>query len=320
MKRLRNLARVLPGTTPPPDPFAGLAPDPGRQAAVLARPLPPVRLVIWFTPRSSSTRLTEILAATRRLGHANEVFNPRFAARPARSVGAADAAGYARLIVRAQAVAGVWSCEITAHQLAALFGSGEDFLQAVQPTAHLWLIRRDIVAQAVSLAKMVATGIGHTPQAGGAARAAADAGYGYDGRAIRHWIGHLRRAEIASEALFRRHGLQPLRLSYEQLTGLAPQQVVDLVAAHLGLPPPAAPVAEGARLAHQKLGTARNAAQAGRFARENPAFLRRLARQRAPMLALLRDPPQAAALPPPRWPPRWPLRWLPRWLPRGPSL
>ena len=95
------------GGNDPLDPFAGIAADPAAWAEALARPEAPHRFAIHFTPRSGSTRLTAILARTGRLGHANEIFNPRFMATIARSWKVADLETYIALALRRQAVRGV---------------------------------------------------------------------------------------------------------------------------------------------------------------------------------------------------------------------
>lgn len=65
------------------DPFAKVTVDPERRARQRKRPAAHLDYVIHFTPRSGSSRLTEILAATKCLSAANEAFNPTFVPRMA---------------------------------------------------------------------------------------------------------------------------------------------------------------------------------------------------------------------------------------------
>lgn len=267
----------------PRDWFAGVRFDPARYRADMARPAPRKEYVIYFTARSGSSWLTEVLRATGRLGRAGEVFNPDFLPEMAQVCNAPTLAQYLDVIRRRQAPNGVWGCEVTWHQILAVFGTPEAFAGRFGQAGAVWLIRRDIVAQAVSLAKMVRSGVGHSVGHDAAARAAADAAFAYDGPEIARWLHHLCEAEDGCEALFARHGIAPLRLAYEDMIAAGPQAVADRIARHIG--EPALPPGLTFAIAHDKLGTARNDAYAARFARENPRLLARIGRRRVTWLA-----------------------------------
>lgn len=270
------------------NPFADLPSEPDAWQAVLAQPEPPHRFVIYFTPRSSSTRLTEILARTRRLGQANEAFNPTFVRTNATHWKVADMDTYIALLLRRQALGGVYSCEVTAHHLNVLFADERPFVRAFGTAPAFWLIRQDIVAQAVSLAKMVATGVSHSPFFTPDRMAEAESGFDYDRARILHWLEHIWAAETAQEAFFARHRITPLRLSYEQVTRMDETRIVDMVTRHVGLPPIALPPpADGAQ--HRKIATDRNETYAARFRIEAADELARIAAERAGRLAGLHD-------------------------------
>jgi len=266
------------------DPFAKVTVDPERRARQRKRPAASLDYVIHFTPRSGSSRLTEILAATGRLSAANEAFNPGFVPRMAQALNAADLEDYIAALRRRFNTGGVYGVEVTAHQINALFGSFEAF-HAHFPTArNFWLIREDIVAQAISLAKMVSTKVAHNT--GAAASEEADRAFAYDRRLIRHWLDHIRKAETECESWFARHQLVPLRMSYEQTVRLSPLRMANLVARHLGLPDiPALDFTPR----HEKLGTGQNAAFAARFREEEARYLAGVDAARAAMLERL-DP------------------------------
>ncbi|MCC5973045.1 MAG: hypothetical protein JJT81_03240 [Rubellimicrobium sp.] len=272
-----RIATILPFRR---DPFAGVAVDAERRARLRRRPPASLDYVIHFTPRSGSSRLTEILAATKRLSAANEAFNPSFVPRMAQALNAADLDDYVAALRRRFNTGGIYGVEVTAHHVTALFG-GFDAFHAHFPTArNFWLIREDIVAQAVSLAKMVATKVAHNT--GG--KGPEDDGFAYDAGQIRHWLGHIRKAETACEDWFARAGITPLRMSYEQTVALSPLQLANLVARHLGLPDiPPMPF----ETRHEKLGTGQNADFAARFRAEAADFLAGVEAARAPMLARL---------------------------------
>lgn len=266
------------------DLFKDVVVDPTKRPKFLDRPEPRCEYIIHFTPRSGSSWLTDILAATRKLGHANEIFNPTFVPRIAEAVGATDMDEYAQRIKRRFNTQGVFGFEVTAHQLKAVFENYAAF-QAYFPTAaHFWLIREDIVIQAVSLAKMVSTKVAHTKGAADASVAHADAQFAYDGPLIRKWLDHIRAAEVQSERWFDENGISPLRMSYETIIPLGAHGMVGVIAGHLGVP---TPDLANVPVGHEKLGTSKNTQFADRFREENAGFIQMLTAERAEMLSRL---------------------------------
>lgn len=268
------------------DLFGNVVVDPQRQSRLRQRPAATVRYVIHFTPRSGSSWLTDVIAATNRLGPANEAFNPNFVPKIAQSIDAADLEEYVQLLLRRFNSKGVYGFEVTAHQITAVFGTYAAFHQYFGSASCFWLIRQDIVAQAVSLAKMVTTKVAHTHGSDEDQRQSSDQQFAYDAPLIRRWLEHIHVAEKNSEGWFAEHGLAPLRMSYEQTTRLTPLQMVNVIARHLGLPD-IEPISFSTR--HTKLGTDQNTHYADRFRTEQATFLAEIDARRAPMLARL-DP------------------------------
>jgi LPS sulfotransferase NodH len=259
-------------------------PDPApMRRALLALPPPERRLVIHFTPRSGSSWLTEALAATGQLGHAEEVFNPDFVPVVGRIVQADDLASYIALVQRRMCTRGTFSVEVSAHHVLPVFGSYAAFHAHFPDAAQMWLIRRDLVAQAISLAKMVATAVGHAAaNKAQVDRADLDRRFAYDGPAILHWLRHIHAAELATEAWFATSGLSPLRLAYEDMMRLLPMQIGRVAADLLDQP---APDPYCVLRRHDKLGTAQNADYADRFRADYAAELAVVDAARAQMLA-----------------------------------
>lgn len=260
--------------------------DPALYERVLKRPAAQTRYVIYFTPRSGSSWLTDILSQTQRLSKANEAFNPNFMPNIARVCNASNLEQYINVMVRRHNHQGVYGFEITMHQLNAVFPDHDMFIEHFGAGPCFWLIRRDIVAQAISLAKMVTTKVAHTSHATDAERAASDAAFPYDARLIRKWLKHILAAEQENETLFANYGLTPLRMSYEQTTTLSDQQMVQVIARHVGvrdLPDMAF------ETRHAKLGTGLNEEYAARFRKDEAAFMAAVDESRAPMLAKLDD-------------------------------
>jgi LPS sulfotransferase NodH len=266
------------------DLFRNVVIDPQRQAKQLEKALASLRYVIHFTPRSGSSWLTDIIAATKRLSAASEAFNPNFIPGIAQSINATDLDSYVQMLQRVFNTRGVYGVEVTSHQIKAVFGDYAAFHAVFGNAPCFWLIRQDIVAQAVSLAKMITTKVGHTVGSDLKARQEADLAFSYDSAQIKQWLGHIRAAEVRSETWFSDYGLSPLRMSYEATTRLTPLQMVNVIARHIGV----ADIEPMTFLTqHSKLGTDQNASFARRFRDENADYLAEIEAQRAPMLAKL---------------------------------
>lgn len=264
--------------------FVRRSEDADRRAKFAAKPLPTHRLVIYFTPRSGSSWLTDVIRQSRRLGNGNEIFNPGFVANIADGIQALDKADYLAQVQRRFSSGNRrFSFEITAHQLDRLFPDASDFMDVFNaPDCRaMWLIRRDIVAQAVSLAKMVATQVAHTPHASEDERAEAERAFAYDPEVIRRWLLHIRSAECRSEELFAAFGIKPLRISYEDMLAAGPAAIRSRIAALLDVPDRDWPEI---RPTHEKLGTAQNIAFAARFRADDPGLVAEVEADRAGML------------------------------------
>lgn len=192
---------------------------------ICGKPLPRRTCVIYFTPRSGSSWLTETLRNTRRLGHANELYNPNFMPKLAQRVQAINLDEYIKMAPRALNRGGVFSFEVTWHQINKVFDSSDTFVSHYKEAQAVWLTRKDIVAQAVSLSKMIATGVAHSSNATPQEIKAAEEVYEYDAKLIKKWLIHIRNAEIGTEEIFRKHDITPWRLSYEDLMAQSAKDV-----------------------------------------------------------------------------------------------
>lgn len=266
------------------DLFQNVAVDKVSQTNLLKRPAATTSYVIHFTPRSGSSWLTDIISATKKLSAANEAFNPNFIPKIAQAIGAVDMDSYIHLLLRKFNSNGVYGVEVTAHQINAVFEGYAGFHNYFGNSPCFWLIREDIVAQAVSLAKMVTTNVAHTDGSDDATRLASDVRFEYDAALIKKWLEHIHAAEIKSESWFLEYNLFPLRMSYEQTTGLSPLQMVNVISRHLGRPD-IAPMTFSTQ--HTKLGTVQNERFASRFRDEHGEYMAGIDALRSPMLAKL---------------------------------
>lgn len=193
------------------------------------------RMVILFTPRSGSSRLCGILTDTQKAGQPGEVFNPALIPKVAKRYAATSLNGYIRALLSSRVSGGIFSCKLTYWHLYQVFGSPANFILQVQPTHWVWLLRRDIVAQAISMSRMHQTGFAHSTTAD--ARQDQDGQddlFHYDAFGIARMILSILFLERFSEALIRRHSLEPLRLNYEELSQRTAGEIAEKLTKHLG--------------------------------------------------------------------------------------
>ena len=260
--------------------FKDITADPQKHAEILRRPPAQKNVVIFFTPRSGSSWLTDILAQTGRFGAANELFNPNFMPSIARTLHATSLDDYVAASCRRFEQGNVFSFEITGHQMSAVFEGHDDFFTRFGSFIPIWLVREDIVAQAVSLAKMVSAGVSHSPSVNPGMVEKADLAFRYDPSEIKRWLLHIRKAETITENYFAAHDIRPIRMTYETMTEngatVTAERLLDLVDSSL-------PMDTVFESRHVKIGTSQNDEFARKFRRQKWWFLRSIYRQRAEM-------------------------------------
>jgi trehalose 2-sulfotransferase len=265
--------------------FAGEAADPKRFQRLLREEPASIRYVMHFTPRSGSSWLTDICKLSGRLSEPGEHYNPNFVPNISKALHARNISELVQGIVRRRNSAGVYGCQITFYQLRVTFEQEAAFDQLLGGSRMIFLIREDIVLQAVSLCKMVTTSVSHRPMTNDAALQQAEETFAYDNLDLIHWLHHIHRAEIGSEALFKRFGYNPMRMSYEQNMAMTPLEVINRIAAHINVP-----LFESFDQAsrHTKIGTDKNQAFADRFREENRSLVEEIEDERKGRLKELR--------------------------------
>lgn len=214
--------------------------------------------VICGTPRSGSTLLCRMLAATGLAGHPNSYFRHQNIAEWAvdwgvDTTGGTDDAAFDRGYVDAMRRVGaagtgvfglrlMWNGVAEARKRLGRFVGTDAELpaliaQAFGRPAFLHLSRRDKAAQAVSLLKAEQSGIWHRGADGSVLEGAEVPGaLAYDEPRLRALLAELEADDAAWADFFAAHGIEPLRLTYEQLAA-DPRDTLRCVLATLGLDP-----------------------------------------------------------------------------------
>lgn len=248
------------------------------------RTQPPSKVYsILFTPRSGSSWLTSILASTKAMGNPAEWFNPNLMPSSSRAKGARDLDQFVEVISRHDSHGGMFGFEITHHQLRAVFKSDAAFMARFRDATFFWLTRKDIVAQGVSLDKMVQTQVSHAANTNPDQIADSDRVYDYAPDRIRKWIRHIRAAEEGTETLISTYGLAVSRLSYEAMVAAGAKKTITFFSERLQK---SVSVEGEVSSSHRKIATEKNDLFAERFRSENRRFIEKIEAERAPMLAL----------------------------------
>jgi LPS sulfotransferase NodH len=195
---------------------------------------------IAFTPRCGSTALSNALTRAG-VGRPTEYFQYPYDAKS--SFGRTPSGEFVRdieALVCERSANGIFGAKIMHDHRAHLDDwlessvTGYATLDDVLPN-HRWIYvrREDSIAQAISLYIADETGTWHLPVDAG--DETPEPHVRYDFLAILAKLMMLRAHEANWDAYFRKTGIQPLRTSYEALSDAA-SQLLDAVAAHLGLP------------------------------------------------------------------------------------
>ena len=245
-----------------------------------------LQYTMFFTPRSGSSWLTDVVNRAERIGRPGEYFNPNTMHEIATRLNATAIEEFRDILIRRSITKGVFGQQITDHQIRAVFGNTDRFVELFPQDKCFWLIREDIVLQGISLYKMQHTKISHAPQASDEELLKREDLFVYDAKEIKRWIRHIRVAETGSEALFEKFGMNPFRMSYERNTQLSPQRLVNIMARYLSVPEDQNLKIESI---HKKIGTAANLAFADRFREQNRDFVAELEEERRPMIEKVRS-------------------------------
>lgn len=186
---------------------------------------PAIRYAICLTPRSGSTLLTEILSATGKLGYPIEYFVPD--AIRCLSLSLSDAfASYEALITEGfQSPNGVFGVEIEAER----FFQERAFFSNLRNWRVVYMTRRDLLAQAISFARSIASGTWHS-----FGDADANQEKPLDRNTIVETVNFLLRQERTFEKVFKDDGVEVLCITYEELVA-EPAASADRIARYIGI-------------------------------------------------------------------------------------
>ena len=220
--------------------------------------------------------MTDLVGSAGGCGIPGEYFNPRLIKQAATFLGAQDLEDYVNLLMRRRNTHGVFGSEITSTHLYSIFHSDKIFFELYQPTSSVFLIRENIVEQAVSISRMKQTGVAHNTSSPNPKKSGVEFQYRSD--QIRSGLDRLLSMEKKLERIFHRRKIEPLRLSYEILTSVSPDRLLPVIAKHVAA---TCEQATGFDSEHTKVGDERSLEYGHHFCRNNGKLLERIHKQRA---------------------------------------
>ncbi|KJV05511.1 Stf0 family sulfotransferase [Methylocucumis oryzae] len=198
--------------------FNDATPNLNRLDELSAFEEPRKKFILAMTPRSGSTYLCDRMKATKRLGQPEELLGQLSLKKYLRQIPARNADEYLKNAMRIKR---------TANNVASLKTSWfqfEKYLEAMQERGYLnefkyiYLTRRDLIAQAISLYRATASAVFHTDKQQKSENLALYHTLEYDYVAIKHWFNHIVAQEkrLAS-LLFSIKKIFPLCVYYEDI-------------------------------------------------------------------------------------------------------
>ncbi|MBT9098016.1 hypothetical protein KFZ76_09915 [Methylovulum psychrotolerans] len=183
-----------------------------------AVPEPRSRYIIAMTPRSGSTYLCDVIKNTRRLGKPQEILGAiAVANRIGKNMPGRTPDEYLRNGIRVSRTAN------NVSGLKASWFQFENFTQAMADLRYLngfkfvYLTRRDLAAQAVSLYRATSSEVFHSHVAHSETALAKLEALDYDYQAIKYWYEHIVAQEKGWQRYFYERRIYPYCLSYEDI-------------------------------------------------------------------------------------------------------
>lgn len=202
-------------------------------------PLPGTRYIIAMTPRSGSSYLADVMTSTRLLGTPEEYLNLDFLPEILKAVPSLSPDEYLPNILKHAATPNGVS------GIKASWGQFRDFKDALNTRTdlldfrYIYLIRRSLPLQAISLYRATETGVFHTNVTHGEQSLSKLAGLQYDGNRIAHWHQHIVYEERGWLEYFVENRLTPLTITYEDIEediGLVVQRIANFLQIDVPLP------------------------------------------------------------------------------------
>jgi len=190
--------------------------DPEKRQQLLGKPVPALKYIIAFTPRSGSSYLCDVMKRNKVFGRPDEYLSLNFAPDLLRHAPGTHGEDYLDLILRHTTQAG-------AAGLKASWFHFRDFLPQLDPARRfedfkfIYLTRRSLAEQAVSLYRATESNVFHTNIKHGEEKLELLKKLRYDHDKIDQWYRHIEVQERGWQGFFDRHNIFPFCITYEEI-------------------------------------------------------------------------------------------------------
>jgi LPS sulfotransferase NodH len=243
--------------------FVDNKPDNARLEEYERLPEPGTRYVIAMTPRSGSSFLADVMASTRVLGMPDEFLESEFIPKILEVVPARNADEYLRNVLkRRQSKNGVSGLKASWFQYRNFCGALNE-RPVIRQFRYIYLTRRNLEEQAVSLYKATETKVFHTNVAHSEEALQMSRSLEYRFDKIDYWYRHIAAQERGWKEFFISSKITPLTITYEDIRDDV-TSVIKRIAAFLKLDIPATWSYQGDSV-FRKLGDRKNLEWAYRF-------------------------------------------------------
>lgn len=199
-------------------------------------PDPKCRYIVAMTPRSGSSYLCNVIEGTGLLGAPGEFLNEQFIPKIVKAIPGRTADEYFRNVSR------VKKTRNGVHGLKASWFQFNNFIRLLHDDGclssyqYIYLTRRDLAAQAVSLYKATASNVFHTNVTLDAAAVHKLKTLEYDFEQIHQWYLHIVLQEKGWLNFFFNHRISPCYVTYEEVDEDV-ASVVNRIALYVGVNP-----------------------------------------------------------------------------------
>ncbi len=220
------------------------------------------RYIVAMTPRSGSSYLCSVLEGTRRLGAPGEFLNREFIPNIVKKIPGRNASEYLLNVSKAKKTRnGVFGVKASWFQFEMFCGLVDK--RDLDGYRYIYLTRRNLAAQAVSLYKATASNVFHTNIKHEREALHKLEMLEYDFKKIQRWYWHIALQEQGWKEYFLKHRISPCYITYEEIDEDI-ESVVKRIGHFVGVNPDKITLPEQASI-FSKVSDSRNMEWACRF-------------------------------------------------------
>jgi trehalose 2-sulfotransferase len=197
--------------------FSSSTVDDDRIKHIDSLPEPRSRFLIAITPRSGSSYLCDVMTKIKLFGVPGEMINQQFIPEIIKKIPGRTAEEYIRNVIRCRKTKnGISGLKASWFQFRGFTETMDDH-SYMSGFKYIYLTRRDLAAQAISLYKATETSVFHTNVQHSEEAITKLRSLEYDYEKIKEWYVHIDRQEKGWQKYFFKNRIFPLCITYEEI-------------------------------------------------------------------------------------------------------